>query len=294
MFSSTEIFDLQFFAEGDGGATGAGDAGADQTGVQAADAAQGAGDTPAGEQGGENRADGYAKFKADFKAEYDADVQGIIQQRLKNANQRLQDADRYRQDTQGILDALAAKYGVDPGKPDAILQAVNDDDSLYEQAAYDKGMSVETYKQFRRLEMENRQYREAMEAQAQQQRAEQIMAGWESQADAVRQLYPDFNLEAELNDQNFSKLLRSGVDVRTAFEIVHKDEIIPAAMRIAAQKAADGIANRMDANGRRPAENGLGGQSAVMTGMDPSKLSREQIEELKARARRGEVITFKG
>ncbi len=289
--SSSTIFDLQFFAEGDGGATGAAE-GADQaTGAQAADAAQGSGDTP--EQQSAERAENYARFKTDYKAEYDADVQNIVQQRLKNANRKIRDAETYRQSTQGILDALAAKYGVE-GNPEEILKAVNDDDSLFEQAAYDRGMSVDTYKEFRRLELENRRYRQAAEEEQQRQRTREIMSQWESQSEAVKQLYPDFSLEQELGDENFGKLLRSGVDVRTAFEIVHRDEIIPAAMRIAAQKAAAGVANSVDANGRRPDENGLGGQQAVTTGVDPSKLTREQIEDLKARARRGEVITFRG
>ena len=290
---SSLYFDLQFFAEGDGGATGAAE-GADQTtGAQAADAAQGSGATPDNASAANERAENYARFKTDYKAEYDADVQNIVQKRLANANRKIQEADAYRQNTQGILDALAAKYGVE-GDPEAILKAVNDDDSLYEQAAYDKGMSVDTYKEFRRLELENRRYRQAAEEERQQQRTREIMSQWESQSEAVKQLYPDFQLEQELNDANFSKLLRSGVDVRTAFEICHRDEIIPAAMRIAAQKAAAGIANSVDANGRRPDENGLGGQQAVLTGTDPSKLTREQIADLKERARRGEVITFRG
>ncbi len=288
---SSLYFDLQFFAEGgDGQAAPAGNQ-VQTTGDQAADAARETGATP---DQSADRAENYARFKADFKAEYDADVQNIVQKRLANASRRIQEADTYRQNTQGILDALAAKYGVDAGSPEEILNAVNDDDSLYEQAAYDRGMSVDTYKEFRRLELENRRYREAAEAEQQQHYVQQIMSRWEQQADEVRQVYPDFNLNNEMNNPNFSKLMRSGVDVRTAFEIVHKDEIIPAAMHIAARNAAEGISNSVEANGRRPVENGLGGQQAVVTGVDPAKLTPEQMEDLKERARRGEIITFKG
>jgi hypothetical protein len=43
----------------------------------------------------------------------------------------------------------------------------------------------------------------------------------------------------------------------------------------------------------RPAENGIGQQSTASVGnVDPSKLTKAQIDDIRKRAERGEKITF--
>ena len=78
-------------------------------------------------------------------------------------------------------------------------------------------------------------------AEQQRQQAE-IQAGasrmveqWNLQAREIQETYPAFDLRQEMGDGRFVQLLRSHVDMRTAYEILHKDEIIPAAMAYAAK-----------------------------------------------------------
>ena len=39
-------------------------------------------------------------------------------------------------------------------------------------------------------------------------------------------IYPDFNLEKELENEEFKRLLSTGVTVKNAYEVVHIDEVI--------------------------------------------------------------------
>ena len=40
-------------------------------------------------------------------------------------------------------------------------------------------------------------------------------------------IYPDFNFEKELENEEFKRLLGIGVTVKNAYEVIHIDEVIP-------------------------------------------------------------------
>ena len=95
-----------------------------------------------------------------------------------------------------------------------------------------------------------------------------------------------------MQNPQFVQLLRSNVDVRTAYEVVHKDDIIHGAMQFTAQKTAQKLADSIIANGARPAENGNSSQGATVVKSDVSQLSKADREEIIRRVRRGEKISF--
>lgn len=66
--------------------------------------------------------------------------------------------------------------------------------------------------------------------------AEALYRRWMEEADAAREIYPQLDLEAELRNPKFVGLLRGKVDIRTAYEAVHMEEILPAAMQYAARR----------------------------------------------------------
>lgn len=285
------LFDLQLFADGGAGsgASGASDGAAGsspaagqigETGVQTGDAGSNAVAETA------DRAEKYKQFKKDFKQEFDSEVQGILRGRMKKAS-------AFEQKVSGLTQMLAEKYGGDAKDVDALIKAVEEDDSFFEEAAMKKGLSVEQYKEFMRLERENQAFKNAAAENERRQQADDIYARWQDQSQDTKKVYPNFNLETEIENPAFTKLIRSGVDVKTAYEVVHKDEIIPAAMQLASQKTAQKIGNAVAANARRPSENGLHNQSSAITYIDPSRLTKEQMDEYKKRAARGEKITFR-
>jgi hypothetical protein len=302
---------LQLFAEGGAGTAGgaAGGDGGTGTGSMAAngmpatshpgaknplaDVRYGIQDDGAQAAAGQEIADDrQARFEALIKGEYkdlyDQRMQDTIQRRLKSSKETV---DRYNA-LAPTLELLAKKYGVDASDAEALTKAIEEDDSYYEEEAMEKGVSVEQLKAIRKMERENADLKRQMEEQNVREQADRIYAGWMDQASAVKQVYPSFDLNAELQNPRFVDLLRSNIDVRTAYEVLHKDEIIPAAMQFTAQQVQQKITNKIMSGQGRPQENGLGGRASAVVKSDVSQLSKEDRQEIIRRVQRGEKIRF--
>ena len=296
--------DLQLFAEGsgtgDGGATGAtGEAAAPQAKgvksnpladvkygiqdeVQTADAPQTTVETP------DRNAEFERLIKGEYKDLYDARMQETIQKRLKGTRETVEKYEALAP----TLEMLGKKYGVDAADITALNKAIEEDDSYYEDEALEKGVTVEQLKEIRRMERENADLKRQMNERAAQENAARLYSAWMQQADALKSVYPTFSLEAELQNPRFTDLLRSNVDVRTAYEVLHKDELIPAALRYTAKTVEQKLTNKIIANGARPTENGISAQSASVVKSDVSQLSKADRQEIIRRVSRGEKIRF--
>lgn len=244
----------------------------------------------AGEQ-----ADPAAEFekliKGQYKQQYDARVQDTMRQRLKGKDGQIADLTSRQKAVEPILELLGRRYGVDTGDIAALSRAIEADDSYFESAAEEHGMSVDQYRQFRKLERENEDLRRAAQDRKDREQADRLYAQWNAQAQEAKGMYPGLDLKAELQNPKFLDLLRSNIDVKTAYEVIHKDEIIPAAMHIAAKNVESKLAKKI-ASGGRPVENGVGSGSAAVVKSDVSKLSRNDIDEVMRRVARGERVTF--
>lgn len=233
-----------------------------------------------------------AKFeeliKGEFKDLYDARVQDTIQKRLKGTKETVEQYEALKP----TLEILSKKYGVDASDIKALSKAIEEDDSYFEEEAMEKGLSVEQLKEIRKMERENAQLKAQMEEADRKDSANRLYAQWMGQAEQTQAIYPSFNLEAEMQNPRFLDLLRSQVDVRTAYEVLHKDEIIPAFAQHTAKVVEQKLTNKIIANGARPIENGNSSQSAVLTKSDVSQLSKEDRQEIARRVARGEKIRF--
>jgi hypothetical protein len=121
---------------------------------------------------------------------------------------------------------------------------------------------------------------------------ERIYAQWMDQSKEAQKVYPSLNIRDEIKNPNFASLLRAGIDVKTAYEVVHKDEIIPAAMQFTAKAVEQKLTNNIIARGARPTENGISSQSATVVKSDVSQLSKADRAEIIRRVQRGEKIRF--
>ena len=227
-------------------------------------------------------------IKGEYKDLYDARVQNTIQNRLKGSKETVE---KYNA-LQPVLELLGKKHGVDATDIEALTKAIEADDSYYEQEALEKGMTVQQLKEFKKIERENAAFREQQEEQKRQENGRKLYAAWMQQADEAKKVYPSFDLRAEMDNPKFVDLLRSNIDVRTAYEVLHKDEIIPAAMQFTAQAVESKIAKKIASNGARPSENGMSSQSASLVKSDVSQLSKADRAEIIRRVQRGEKIRF--
>lgn len=230
-----------------------------------------------------------ALIKGQYKDQFDARVQDILQKRLKGSKEM---ESKYNAQLP-IMELLAKKYGLkDASDSEALAKAIEEDDSFFEEEAMKRGLTVQQYKEIRAMERENANLRRQMQESERKENANKLYAQWMNQAEELKKVYSNFDLRSEMENQQFLSLLRSGIDMKTAFEVLHKDELIPAAMQMAVKSATQSVVNSVISGRSRPSENGNSGQGAVLTKSDVSKLSRADRDEIRRRVARGEKIRF--
>ena len=227
-------------------------------------------------------------IKGKFKDQYDTRMQDTIQRRLKSSKETVE---KYNS-LAPTLEILGKKYGVDATDIEALNKAIQDDDSYFEEEALEKGISVQQLKEIRKMERENAELRKQMQEKQTKDKADKLYSQWLQQEQDTKKVYPSFDMKAEMQNSKFVDLLRSNIDVKTAYEVVHKDEIIPAAMQFTAKTVESKIAKKIAAQGARPAENGMSSGSAAVVKSDVSQLSRADRDEIRRRVARGEKIRF--
>lgn len=227
-------------------------------------------------------------IKGEYKDLYDARMQNAIRGRLKATEDTV---NRFNALTP-TLELLAEKYGVDANDVEALNKAIEEDESFFQDEALEKGMTVQQLKEFRKMQRENADLKRQMSDQQTKERADMLYASWVDQGEKTKTVYPSFDLKAEMENPRFVDLLRNNIDVRTAYEVLHKDEIIPAAMQFTAKTVEQKLTNKIIAGGQRPTENGMNSQGAAVVKSDVSQLSKADRQEIIRRVQRGERIRF--
>ena len=286
-------YSLQLFAEG--GAS-AGDAGAQASSTGSSQNPTGTGtaagtDATAAQGSTAQTEESFETLiKGKYKKEFNESVKNAIDARFK--------AERTHEESlrkiQPALDILTQHYGLDAKNldMDALVQKITNDATFFEKEALEKGMSVEEYKRIRNLEMENSRLRDRDEKMRIEQERRQQFDEVMKQVPDVQKVYPGFDIRAELQNPDFFRLINAHVPVKTAFEVVHQNEIQPMAMQVVAQKTQEQLANSIKANKSRPNESTIGA-AGENTKIDISKLTAKDFKEYQKRAARGEHITFR-
>ena len=222
--------------------------------------------------------------------EYNKQMQAVVQSRLRTA--------KGAEETLGklapALELLARKHGQDPAKPDydALVKAISDDASFYEDKALEMGVSVETAMKIDQQERDTARQQREQARTLEQQKFQQHIMKLEQQGEAMKKVFPNFDLRKELQNPAFARMTSPnvGISVEDAYYAVHRNEIQTAAMQVTAQKTAQKISNAIQAGSRRPDENGTSGQAPSVTTFDYRSMSPEQRKALKDRIRSGEKI----
>ncbi len=190
------------------------------------------------------------------------------------------------------LSLIAQKYGIKAGDDDALIEAINGDTELIEQQAMDMGMEPDAYREYTRMKAENEQLKAA---EAERQRIAAIndsLADWQRQAQELQRIYPGFNLQQEAQNETFRSLLGNNIPVRTAYEVVHQQEIQQGLIQRAAQEAKQKTVAGIQAKSGRPRENAAGKPQAGTIKSDLKSLTIKDFEEIDRRLARGERIRF--
>ena len=193
-----------------------------------------------------------ALIKGEYKDVYKAHVQHIVKQRLKGSEETIR---KYKA-LSPVLQLLEKKYGV-PAEDAAALYAALDNERSSAQRKTD-ALAREQYD------------------------------SWLSQAGKLRETYPDFDIKAELSNHRFKELLKSGVPVGDAYELIHRAEL----MEKAAGEMEERISRRILSGTARPRESALRSQSSAMMKSDVSQMSKKARQDIIRRVQQGEKISF--
>lgn len=120
------------------------------------------------------------------------------------------------------------------------------------------------------------------------------------EAEAVRQVYPTFDLTHEMQNPAFRALVRGEArpTLRQVYELCHREALtaeavstaVAEAVAKAVSRAEAQLVSHIQARGQRPAENGMADRGAVRMHPDVGRLTRSDRARLARRAQEGESI----
>ena len=239
-----------------------------------------------------------ALIKGEYKDQFGKAVSDAIQRRFKNQQDATKDlaaANEKLAALQPVIESLARQHGIDGNDLQALAKAVQSNDPKIEEEAEAAGMTTESYITMKRIEEANARYEQEKQQDRMQKQVQEHYAKLAQQAEALKQKFPDFDLQAELfnpNDDRFMKMTspEGGLDVETAYYAIHHRELEPQAMAYGIQRAQQQMAQTLQANGRRPSEAAMSGGQATNFQIDPRKMTKAERADLIRRSRLGEKI----
>ena len=215
--------------------------------------------------------------------EYNKQMQAVVQSRLRSAK----GAEETLTKLTPALELLARKHNIDPTNMDydALAKAINDDSDYYEDKALEMGVPIETAKKIDQQERETARNRIQAERTLQEQKIQEHIMKLEQQGEALKKIFPSFDLRTELKNPAFARMTAPsvGLSVEDAYYAIHRNEIQVAAMQATAQKTAQKISNAIQSGSRRPDEAGVSSQAPSVTTFNYRNASKEQRDALKKR-----------
>lgn len=173
------------------------------------------------------------------------------------------------------LKAYAKEHGLDAENLDytSIAKAMT---GQYEQMANESGLPTDAV-----VKMDQQQ------RTIEQQRNELHIQKLIGQGEAMKKVFPNFDLRQEMENPVFRRLTSPGVgiSVEDAYHLVHRKELEIAAAQVVAQKTQEQITNSIRAGARRPDEGGSDGQSPSVTAVDWKHASPEERAEMRKQIR---------
>lgn len=251
------LLGLQFFA--DEGAENGGS----QTGVEDA----------AAEQNSTENGDADAEFNelisGKFKQQFTKKTQAIIDRRFKQTK-ALED---YKNRMSPIINSLMEQQGLTEGEEEKLLESFSK--VITPETAPPTEAKTQKSEENRKVDLRKR------------------VGGWFKEAEKLKEVYPDFDLRNEFrSDKLFGTLVMGGAPIKAAFETVHRDELLSGAMAYTADKVRQQVVKGIEAKGRRPVENGVTSESAIVTAIDVNSLTSKDILKILKQVENGQQISF--
>lgn len=209
-------------------------------------------------------------IKGRFKEPFAKKTQAIIDKRFRE----YKSLESYRDRVQPLIGTLLARYGLQEGDEEQLAALLRDDTPDGAAAPAEPTAPDEDGDERRGALLE-------------------ALHDWAGQESALRELYPDFDLRAELRESPvFGHLLLAGVPLGVAYETAHRDEVLGSAMAYAADRAREDVVRGIEAKGLRPLENGVQSESAAVSAVNVNALTSKDILKILKQVENGANVSF--
>lgn len=225
--------------------------------------------------------------KGEFKDFYDKDVANAVKNRVGNLHSQLEQSNATNQELQSIVDAIKLRYP-DADSNEALLNAINGDDSLIDQMAFDNGLTPEQYRESMAQQRQlNDEQQELQELRRWKEQQEQNKV-YENQLPEVLAKYPNFNMQEAIQNPTFARALAlqrmdgSEPSLLEAYEFAYRDQLMAQQINQTVQMANRHFTEQQIANSLLPNSN-------VTGGIAPSsqQLTKDKYEQAKALMKQG-------
>lgn len=220
-----------------------------------------------------------ALIEGEYKEQFSKKVQKIISKRLKEVKSMKEAKDRNTQ----VVESLLRKFNIEDGDTEKLERMI--DEQMKQDNKHTQERQTELLK---RLIAENSFLKKRREEDLHNMQLRNRAQQWRTQAEETKKVYPEFDFEAQIKNPEFCRLLKVGVSVKNAYEVVNIDTILDRNSKTAERKVVDSIRSK----GSRPVENGSEAHSGILLSGNASKLTKKQRAELAKRAAKGERISF--
>lgn len=140
----------------------------------------------------------------------------------------------------------------------------------------------------RRLITENEFLKKENERRMNESKAKSVADKIKAQVEETKKIYSDFDINKEFENPEFRRLIKAGVSVKNAYEVLNIEGILDSNSKETERQTLDQMRRKTN----RPVENGSELSGGILLSNGISKLTKKQRAELARRAASGEKIEF--
>lgn len=220
-----------------------------------------------------------ALIENEYKEQFSQKVQKILKGRLREVKAMKETSDKNAQ----LIASLMEKMGITDGDTDKLGKMIDERISVEKDSEKEKKDAV-----LKRLIAENALLKRGRDEDKRKMEVESRVNLLNEQAEEAKSAYEDFDLKKALENPEFIRLIKAGVSVKTAHEVVNLSAILDSNAKNAEKKVVSAIR----AKSVRPVENGSDLSGGILISGNVSRLTKKQRAELAKRAAKGEKIEF--
>ena len=215
----------------------------------------------------------------DYKEDHKAYMDKTIGERLKKYKGIEDDLGKHKE----LLSVVANKYGVNPDDENflgVLAQKIEEDDSYYENYAMEHDISTDEARRIVTMQRKAEKYDAQQEEQQRQEQMRQHIMLLRQNAEKTKARFPQFDLDAEMQDERFRKLCAvNNGDTTAAYIACHYNDVITNQVQMASRQIQAQTAQAVAANKARPIENGISSSASSVVQQDFSKMSLKEIRK---------------